>query len=95
MTDQEMMDLLRKIDVGTEVIIGSRCIDGSIKAIRGKFMGDLRPHGFYGNGSWGLCKTNSKEAPCYRFCFMMLGARSKCMIPKIGFDVDYIKLLEQ
>lgn len=94
MTDQEMIDLLRKIDVGTEVIIGSRCIDGSIKAIRGKFMGDLRPHGFYGNGSWGLRKTDAKNMPCYRFDFERFGTRRMIVTLGIGLDIDYIKLSE-
>lgn len=94
MTDQEMIDLLGKIDVGAVVIIGGRCMDGSIKAIQGKYMGDLRQHGFYGNGSWGLCKTDTKSTPCYRFDFERFGTRSMIVTLGIGLDIDYIKLTE-
>lgn len=94
MTDQEMIDLLGKIEVGTEITIGVKCFDRAILPMQGKYMGNLEQHGFYGSGSWGLYKSYPENTPCYRFLFKEIRRRKKCIFPKIGYDIDYIKIAE-
>ena len=94
MTDQEMIDLLSGIEVRTEIVIGVKCFDGSVSAIQGKYMGNLEQYGFYRDGSWGLCKTDTKSTPCYRFDFERFGTRRMIVTLGIGLDIDYIKIAE-
>lgn len=98
MEDLRIINLLRTLEIGTEIELTIKCLGGTAKT-QGKYKGGLEHHGYYTpSGGWGCSSLKGKykgfvdERECWQFHFTQKGKRSM-YIMQIGYKVLDIKVL--